>query len=169
MRTPRYYGHPGTLYAAPNNIFIVPFSLKRTPWQYFFSKRNMIVNQAFFMYTVTYTLYCFCLLAEVFVIQTSTIEDKLWNRLDTLRQKALPFCIDILHPKIGKLCSHTATANSRYYGHEITVLRVSAITTLYLKHQFSQYRSQPDNLVMLCKFKSLSLFISLEINSFYSL
>ena len=29
------------------------------------------------------------------------------------------------------------------------------------------YRSQPDNLVMLCKFKSLSLFISLEIDSFY--
>ena len=30
-----------------------------------------------------------------------------------------------------------------------------------------QYRSQPVNFVMLCKFKSLSLFISLEIYSLY--
>ena len=32
-----------------------------------------------------------------------------------------------------------------------------------------QWRSQPDSLVMLCKFKSLSLFISLEIDSLYGL
>ena len=31
------------------------------------------------------------------------------------------------------------------------------------------WRSQPDSLVMLCKFKSLSLFISLEIDSLYGL
>ena len=34
--------------------------------------------------------------------------------------------------------------------------------------EYYQQRSQPDNLVMLCKFKS-SLFISLEIDFFYSL
>ena len=32
-----------------------------------------------------------------------------------------------------------------------------------------QSRSQPDNLVMLCKFKSFSLFNSLEIDSLYGL
>ena len=33
----------------------------------------------------------------------------------------------------------------------------------------NRWQRQPDNLVMLCKFKSLSLFISLEIDSSYGL
>ena len=43
------------------------------------------------------------------------------------------------------------------------------IVTIKLNFQLQNLpaRSQPDNLVMLCKFKSLSLFISLEIDSFY--
>ena len=71
-------------------------------------------------------LYCFCLLACIvfcilytlclFVTQTSNIKVGHF-KVDILRQKALRTTLytDILHPEIGKFCSHHALADSHYH------------------------------------------------------
>ena len=49
----------------------------------------------------------------------------------------------------------------------VVVVNLQLSFLLQVSFNIGQYQSQPDNLVMPYKFKSLSLFISLEIHSLY--